>query len=159
MKVHSVIGDHYVEDEKSRLVRRDGHEESSARTLFLPLDSGVSGINPEIHLEQPSPGILIYRLSEGFNYLNADHVLETMVQDIHQRTRRTISTSFVRAGDCAWNEFTEPELIKERTSQSNRPLLKAIILDFSAVNTVDVTVSQQISSSLVAMLITICYII
>lgn len=144
VKVHSVIGDYYVEGEDAHLVRlKKGNENDAAtRTIFLPID-GADGTNPNIHPEQPYPGIFIYRFSEGFNYPNASHYLDQMVREIFQKTQKTNPDSFARPGDRPWNN-PGSRSSKEINTEDYRPVLKALILDFSAVNNVDVTSVQSL---------------
>lgn len=123
-------------------VQKNGqHTTIGTREVFLPFDKR-DGTNPNIHLDQPSPGILLYRFSEGFNYLNATGQLEQLLQDVYDKTRKTNPGEARRKGDYSWNEFTSPFSTQEQNAADNRPLLKAIILDFSGVSNVDVTVSR-----------------
>jgi sodium-independent sulfate anion transporter 11 len=104
-RVHSVIGDHLLDrtEEHSkefgdRPERRTPTEsEDSVRDVFLPIDHH-DGSNPEISLEDPYPGIFIYRFSEGFNYPNANHYLDELTDTIFKKTRRTNAHGFPRPG-------------------------------------------------------------
>lgn len=103
VKIHSVIGDHLLEDEgKQGGLTQDGSfgsndPDKSARNLFLPI-SHNDGSNPEVEVESPYPGIFIYRFSEGFNYPNANHYLDYMVATIFKETRRTNPHSYGKLG-------------------------------------------------------------
>lgn len=136
VKVHSVIGDHLVDE--------NGHEgrDKTERHVFLPLEHN-DGSNPEINVEAPYPGIFIYRFSEGFNYPNANHYLDNMVATIFKQTRRTNLDTYGKLGDRPWND---PGPRRGRTADhtSHLPTLKAIILDFSSVNNVDITSVQHL---------------
>ncbi|KAJ4396942.1 hypothetical protein N0V93_001164 [Gnomoniopsis smithogilvyi] len=123
-----------------------------SRNIFLPLDHH-DGSNPALALEQPYPGVFIYRFSEGFNYPNANYTLEFMVEEIFRQTRRTNLTSYPRPGDRPWNDPgpTKRQLKKAAAgdinldaSKEDLPTVKAIILDFSAVNYVDLTSVQAL---------------
>lgn len=123
-----------------------------SRNIFLPVDHH-DGSNPALDLAQPYPGIFIYRFSEGFNYPNANHTLEFMVAEIFRQTRRTNLTSYPRPGDRPWNDPgpTKRQLKKAAAGnisldagKENLPTVKAIILDFSAVNFVDLTSVQAL---------------
>jgi solute carrier family 26 (sodium-independent sulfate anion transporter), member 11 len=129
VKVHSVIGDQYMDD-------------AQKRDIFLPLDHN-DGSNPNVQPEQPYPGIFIYRFSEGFNYPNANHYTDYLVDYIFKHTRRTNPDSWPRPGDRPWNN-PGPRAGKPEPDNSHLPTLKAIILDFSAVNNVDVTSVQNL---------------
>jgi sodium-independent sulfate anion transporter 11 len=148
-KIHSVIGDHLLEpDEENKDVSGDkfrkspAEGEDSVRNVFLPIDH-QDGSNPQIELEDPYPGIFIYRFSEGFNYPNTNHYLDQLVHTIFQRTRRTNPASYGRPGDRPWND-PGPRRGKDADPSDKRPTLKAIILDFSSVNNVDLTSVQNL---------------
>ncbi|PYH96398.1 sulfate/bicarbonate/oxalate exchanger SAT-1 [Aspergillus ellipticus CBS 707.79] len=143
--IHSVVGDH--------LVQGDGkygpgsppdapYNDENRRSIFLPINH-TDGSNPEVEVEQPLPGIFIYRFSEGFNYPNANHYTDSLVQAIFRQTRRTNPFSYQRPGDRPWND-PAPRKGKAEESRSQRPILRAIILDFSSVNNVDVTSIQNL---------------
>jgi sodium-independent sulfate anion transporter 11 len=67
------------------------------REVFLPIDRR-DGSNPEIEIESPYPGVFIYRLSEGFNYLNASNYLNHLTRFIYKETRRTNPATYARLG-------------------------------------------------------------
>ena len=107
-KVHSVVGDHLLDptnDDKNELSprRKPMETEESVREVFLPIDH-LDGSNPSISLEDPYPGIFIYRFSEGFNYPNANHYLDQLTESIFKKTRRTNPSSYKRLGDRPWND-------------------------------------------------------
>lgn len=123
-----------------------------SRNIYLPIDHH-DGSNPALALEHPYPGVFIYRFSEGFNYPNANHTLEFMVAEIFKQTRRTNMTSYPRPGDRPWNDPgpTKRQLKKAAAGdisldagKEGLPTVKAIILDFSAVNFVDITSVQAL---------------
>ncbi|TKA78480.1 hypothetical protein B0A49_01470 [Cryomyces minteri] len=150
VKVHSVIGDHLLDNEKPKYgtmagARRLDHSDDpdkSARNIFLPIDH-QDGSNPQIELDTPFPGIFIYRFSEGYNYPNANHYLDYMVETIFRQTRRTNPDSYGKLGDRPWND-PGPRRGIEVDRNDDRPTLKAIILDFSSVNNVDITSVQHL---------------
>lgn len=146
-KIHSVVGDHLLdptdEDKRSPNARKSPLEnEDSVREVFLPIDHR-DGSNPSIQLLDPYPGIFIYRFSEGFNYPNANHYLDQLSETIFKKTRRTNPASFARLGDRPWND-PGPRRGKETEDAESRPTLKAIILDMSSVNNVDLTSVQNL---------------
>lgn len=136
VKVHSVIGDHVIDDDG----RQDG--EKNSRNIFLPIEHH-DGSNPEIVVEAPYPGIFIYRFSEGYNYPNANHYLDSMVAVVFKHTRRTDPNTYGKLGDRPWNN-PGPRRGRVEDYASHLPTLKAIILDFSSVNNVDITAVQHL---------------
>ncbi|KAH7086836.1 sulfate permease-like protein [Paraphoma chrysanthemicola] len=146
-KIHSVVGDHLIdrteEPKRDSSPRKTPQEnEDSVRNIFLPIDHH-DGSNPLIELEDPYPGIFIYRFSEGFNYPNANHYLDQLTETIFAKTRRTNPHSYNRLGDRPWND-PGPRRGKETEDANGRPTLKAIILDMSSVNNVDLTSIQNL---------------
>jgi sodium-independent sulfate anion transporter 11 len=146
VKVHSVVGDHLVDGEGkygslgNNLPSSD--EDGFHRSIFLPVNH-TDGSNPEVEVEEPHPGIFIYRFSEGFNYPNANHYTDLLVQTIFDKTRRTNPSTYSKPGDRPWNN-PGPRKGKSEPDRSHLPTLRAIILDFSSVNNVDVSSIQNL---------------
>ncbi|KAI5920047.1 sulfate permease [Camillea tinctor] len=146
VQVHSVLGDHVighdnrVHGEYGTFNPSEPGQSPPLRNVFLPIGHG-DGSNPEIDVASPYPGIFIYRFSEGFNYPSASHTLDYLAGHIFDNTRRTKLDSYKRPGDRPWND---PGMKKGDEEGSKLPTLKAIILDFSSVNNVDVTSVQQL---------------
>lgn len=152
VKVHSVLGDHVIGDDHHHVLGEyhtfNPPVSHPARNIFLPIGH-PDGSNPEIEVDNPYPGIFIYRFSEGFNYPNASHTLDYLTGYIFANTRRTNESHYERPGDRPWNDPGPSKLLRFRHKQtdqkkSNLPTLKAIILDFSSVNNVDITSVQQL---------------
>ncbi|KXX78741.1 Sulfate permease 2 [Madurella mycetomatis] len=157
IRVQSVLDDHFVGHDCQQVNQYgtfNGSQEARFRNVFLPI-THADGSNPEIELDNPYPGIFIYRFSEGFNYTNASHSLEYMTSYIFAHTRRTNLTQFERPGDRPWNDpGPPPRKLKAAAAAGidtgtvdvdvTLPTLKAIILDFSSVNHVDITSVQQL---------------
>lgn len=117
-------------------------ERDTQRPTFLPFNE-LEDNHPDIKLETPRPGVFIYRFSEGFNYPNAGHYLDPMVQTILKKTRRADAQGYVNKGDRPWND-PGPGRKETEMAASQLPPLRAIILDFSAINNVDVTSIQYL---------------
>ncbi|KAK3714668.1 hypothetical protein LTR37_007648 [Vermiconidia calcicola] len=145
VKVHSVIGDHLIESDGAHIVdssRPDNDPDASARNIFLPIGA-EDGSNPMIKPQHPYPGIFIYRFSEGYNYPNANHYTDYMLEVIFKETQRTNPNSWARPGDRPWNN-PGPRKGKEVNVDDHRPTLKAVILDMSSVNHLDLTSVQNL---------------
>ncbi|KAL1880458.1 hypothetical protein Plec18167_003862 [Paecilomyces lecythidis] len=146
VKIHSVVGDHLLDpDGKYGALGgnpRAQDTDTEYRNVFLPTDHR-DGSNPMVEPEQPHPGIFIYRFTEGFNYPNANHYTDYLVDTIFRTTRRTNLQSYPRPGDRPWND-PGPRRGKQEVDRSDLPTLKAVILDFSSVNNVDVTSIQNL---------------
>lgn len=143
VQVHSVVGDHVMDESHTRTPRKpDNDPERSTRNIFLPI-SHADGSNPTLDVDHPHPGVFIYRFSEGYNYPNANHYLDYMTEVIFKETQRTDPHTYGRLGDRPWND-PGPRRNAPLVSDSHKPTLKAIILDFSSVNNVDVTSVQHL---------------
>jgi solute carrier family 26 (sodium-independent sulfate anion transporter), member 11 len=82
-KVHSVVGDHIIgDDTKTGAFRENAASDMTRsvqlRSIYIPIDHN-NGSNPDIEVRSPYDGILIYRFSEGFNYPNANHYLDHLM--------------------------------------------------------------------------------
>lgn len=136
------------------------HEEDpdlSLRPGFLPVEH-QGGSNPQIAIDNPFPGVFVYSFAEGFNYPNASHYLNHLTEVIFKSTRRTDPSRLGKLGVCApsltliprntnksqdrpWNDAGKRH---ETNEEDSRPTLKAIVLDFSSVNNIDVTSVQAL---------------
>ncbi|CEI64825.1 Sulfate permease 2 [Fusarium venenatum] len=149
VKVHSVIGDHVIGDHHRKVVGKFETTENldiSARNVFLPLDHD-DGSNPEVEVGHPYPGIFIYRFSEGFNYPNANSSLDYLADFIQSNTQRSSPEAFERPGDRPWNNPGPRKSAKRPVhvdADSVLPMLKAVVMDFSSVNNVDITSIQRL---------------
>jgi sodium-independent sulfate anion transporter 11 len=114
--------------------------DTKPREAFLPIDHH-DGSNPQIEVESPYPGVLIYRFSEGFTYLNQQHYMDELVAHAQHIARPTKLDRFAKLGDRPWND-PGPRRGQQINLDDNRPVLRAIVLDFSSVNHVDVTSIQ-----------------
>ncbi|TGJ85058.1 hypothetical protein E0Z10_g3694 [Xylaria hypoxylon] len=145
VQVHSVVGDHVIGNDDRAAVeygtfKPEPTSNSLARNVFLPIDHR-DGSNPGVQLTSPYPGIFIYRFSELLNYPSASSTMEYLVEHIFANTRPTVLNAYGRRGDRPWND---PGPKKNEEQNTNLPVLKAIILDFSSVNNVDVTSTQML---------------
>lgn len=118
----------------------------SPRTVFLPLGH-EDGSNPVIKIDQPGSGIFIYCLSQDFNYTNANSYIDHLLTHITSHTRATTVSTATSNGDRPWNDphlsgFSSKKNPLNEEAEDLRPTLKAVILDFSAVNHVDLTSVQ-----------------
>lgn len=165
VKIHSVVGDHLLGGSTNESPRQSGDSPrvnsfpgdskrgptkkaskgsldlSSSRNVFLPLDH-KDGSNPGIEVISPYPGVFIYRFSEGFVYANAAHYTEYLVAHIFKTTRPTNPALMPEPGDRPWNDPGPKK--GSAIAADTRPTLKAIILDFSSVNNVDITSVQNL---------------
>ncbi|CBQ72830.1 probable Sulfate permease [Sporisorium reilianum SRZ2] len=135
------------------------------RDVFVPLDDKDGLRDPSIHVEPPPPGVLIYRFEEAFTYPNASHLADLLIDRVKETTRPGKPASSSKLGDRPWNDPgpPNPKLVKAfrsvtcrgrknlvddavlaGTAADTRPILRAMIFDFSSVSNVDTTSVQTL---------------
>ncbi|GJD04373.1 sulfate permease [Colletotrichum higginsianum] len=114
--------------------------EIPSREAYVPLAKD-DGTNPNIDVQSPYPGVFVYRFGEGFNYTNQAHYMDSLVAYVQKHARRTILDRYEKLGDRPWND-PGPRRGAKIDMDDNRPIVRAIILDCSAVNNIDVTSIQ-----------------
>ncbi|KAJ4301479.1 hypothetical protein N0V90_003571 [Kalmusia sp. IMI 367209] len=112
----------------------------STRAVFLPLH-GKAAHNPRVKVEPAYPGVFIYRFAESFNYINQAQHIDHLLTHIYTQTRRTVEDDGVPLKDRLWSD-PPPSTHKTDHDAPLKPLLRAVVLDFSTVNVVDVTSVQ-----------------
>lgn len=115
---------------------RDG--QCVSRDVFLPLKRKDAS-NPGVRVESPYPGVFVYCLNEGYNYTNQAHHMDTLSKHVTERTKPASEEHFHRDSDRLWND---PGPEPHTGDREAKPHLRAIVLDFAAVNHVDVTSVQ-----------------
>jgi solute carrier family 26 (sodium-independent sulfate anion transporter), member 11 len=104
-------------------------------------------LNPNIHVEDAPPGILIYRFEESFTFPNSSLINDRIVDYAKEKTRRGRAVHYKTLGDRPWNEgFVSRSMdkIRYQNEHDDRPLLRAVIYDFSAVSAIDTTSVQSL---------------
>ncbi|GKT82895.1 sulfate permease [Colletotrichum tofieldiae] len=145
VKIHSVVGDHVIGEDHRQVIGEYGTfnaSDNAARNVFLPIDHG-DGSNPEVTLDSPYPGIFIYRFSEGFNYPMLATPSNTLPNTFSHGLAGRI-WKLMGALVTALGTIPAKKAQAQMHEQESRPTLKAIILDFSSVNNVDLTSIQQL---------------
>ncbi|KAG9194820.1 hypothetical protein G6011_04855 [Alternaria panax] len=106
------------------------------RQVYMPYDT-TDNHNPNITVEPAYPGVFIYRFSENFNYINQAYHVDYLTSYITSHTRRTQTDDGIRACDRLWCDAPPTEKLIEESS--SLPVLRAVVLDFSTVNILDIT--------------------
>lgn len=111
---------------------------------FVPFDKSDLS-NPDLAISSPAPGVFVYRFSEGLNYINSARHLDALTIHIFKHTRRTEVDRFAKLGDRPWNDPGPRRGQVLNTEEIlARPTLRAVVLDFTAVNLLDVTSAQAL---------------
>ena len=121
------------------------HIEPKYRSTYVPLRR--KNMNPDIHVEDAPPGVLIYRFEESFTFPNASMINDRIVDYAKKKTRRGRATQYKKLGDRPWNEGFVPrsmDKILQMNENDNRPLLRAVVYDFGAVSNIDSTGVQSL---------------
>jgi len=126
-------------------VEQHGNSQSKIRSAYVPL--GRKNMNPYIHVEDPPPGVLIYRFEESFTYPNASIINDRIVDHAKAKTRSGRATQYNKLGDRPWNEGYVPRSmakIAHNNENDPRPLLRAVVYDFGGVSNIDSTGVQSL---------------
>jgi sodium-independent sulfate anion transporter 11 len=107
-------------------------KQGGAREVYVPLSPDGGVMNPYMKVEPPTPGVIVYRFEESFIYPNASFGNSALVDYVKAHTRRGKDMSNVKASDRPWNDpGPRPGQVAE--DDSAKPLLRAVVLDFSGV--------------------------
>lgn len=129
-----------------RIARPRGHflgrvrlsDGKSTRDIYIPVDRRT--VNPNVKVENPPPGIIVYRPTESFTYPNSSTQCDILVDEIKRVTKRGKANAFPTLGDRPWNDpGPRKGFSAEQIAADLRPILRAVVLDFSAVSTIDTT--------------------
>ncbi|OJT14139.1 hypothetical protein TRAPUB_9250 [Trametes pubescens] len=134
-----------------RLARPRGHflgrvtlhstAEATSRDVYIPLSPNKFLMNEHVKVYPPSPGVVVYRFEESFLYPNSSLVNDAIVDYAKAHTRRGRDMTGVKSGDRPWND---PGKNNEVEDNAEKPLLHAVVLDFSAVSHLDTTGVQAL---------------
>ncbi|OBZ75767.1 putative sulfate permease C3H7.02 [Grifola frondosa] len=114
--------------------------DSTSREVFVPLKPNGNVMNPHVKVYPPSPGVLVYRFEESLLYPNSSLANDAIVDYVKENTRRGKDMSNIRSGDRPWNDPGG----KSEVDNATKPLLHAVVLDFSAVSHIDTTGIQAL---------------
>ncbi|KAK7693191.1 hypothetical protein QCA50_002757 [Cerrena zonata] len=117
---------------------------TATRDVYVPLNPKASLMNADVKVLPPAPGVIVYRLEESLVYPNSSMVNSVLVDYVKEHTRRGIDMSTVSMGDRPWNDPGPKPGQDENEENLKKPLLKAIVLDFTAVSQIDTTGIQSL---------------
>ncbi|CAF3840261.1 unnamed protein product [Rotaria sordida] len=121
----------------------DNYVHLTTRNIYVPLDHS-DGSNPTIIPISPGNGIFIYRLNESFLYLNANHYIELMVEQIFRETRPGKTNPYDSLREQPWSVKMNRHPEKDQQKDDQHPCLHAVILDFSSLAHTDITALQNL---------------
>ena len=123
------------------------------RDVYVPVTpDGVR--NPLVVVEAPPPGVIIYRFDEAVLYPNASYYSDVILAYAKEHTRSGRNYEEVKSGDRPWNDpgpsrwKQEPAAADGQLTRGQveaaKPILRAIIFDFSGVSNIDTTSIQNL---------------
>lgn len=119
------------------------------RVVWVPLSR--RSINPEIKVFPPPDGVIVFRPSESFTYPNASRQVDKLFEEITIKTRRGKLKSYEKLGDRPWNDPGPRKTIEltpeELEAKDSRPILRAVVFDFTSVTSIDSTGVQYLVDS------------
>jgi sodium-independent sulfate anion transporter 11 len=74
-----------------------GETTNATREAYLPIKH-QDGSNPQVEIQEPYPGIFVYRFSEGFTYLNQAQYLDALTAHVQATARPTMLDRFEKIG-------------------------------------------------------------
>lgn len=116
-------------------------EGDTAREVFLPLKvetdepDNKDPETPKIDVQPPTPGVIVYRLQESILYPNCSFLNSALVDYVKAHTRRGKDMSGISLSDRPWNDPgpRRGHEAEEHARDVAKPLLRAIVIDFSTV--------------------------
>ena len=105
-------------------------KEQSSREVYIPIKPNKFLMNPHVKVYPPTPGVVVYRFEESFLYPNSSLVNDALVDYIKETTRRGIDMGEIKPSERAWNDSGKKT---QSEDDQNKPILQAVVLDFSAV--------------------------
>lgn len=137
-----------------------GHSQLQYHTKWLPLNNHYQReLNPDVVVQAPPPGVIVYRPSESWTYVNCSRQYDTIFDRVKELTRPGKLLKHVSKHDKMWNdpgEWEPPFLVKKLFKLGNkhdleggevideRPVLKILAMDWSQVTQIDSTGVQNL---------------
>ena len=106
--------------------------ESESREVYVPLNPSADVINPDLQVVPPAPGVILYRFEESYLYPNSSIINSALVDYAKETTRRGKDFTGISASQRPWND-PGPRKGTVVEDDSHKPLLRAVVLDFSGV--------------------------
>lgn len=115
-------------------LQSDPQESKGSREVFV--SSNPNGVvNPQVKVDTPLPGVVIYRFEESFLYPNSSLVDSAVVDYVKAHARRGQDMTHVKYSDRPRNDPGPGHFGAAAVQAENerKPTLHAIVLDFSGV--------------------------
>lgn len=131
-------------------------------TKWVPLDNDYGReYNSGIVVQPPPPGVIVYRPSESWTYINCSRQYDIIFDEVKRLTRRGVVLAHTKKSDRPWNDpgQWEPPLFLKKLfkrgkhleqelspelERDERPVLKILAMDWSQVTQIDATGVQNL---------------
>ena len=115
-----------------KVTLHENRNHSEVREVFVPLNERPGVISP-VKVVPPAPGVIVYRFEESVLYPNTSLLNDALVDYVKQNMRRGIDMSTISMSDRPWNDPGPKPGQDENAENLAKPVLHAIVLDFSGV--------------------------
>lgn len=128
-------------------------------TKWVPFDRYTRELNPEVFVAPPPPGVIVFRPSESWTYVNCSRQYDAIFDEVVRLTRRGRPQIVAKSSSRPWNdpgEWHPPKFLRKLFKSSSedlenravardeRPVLRVIAMDWSQVAQVDSTGLQTL---------------
>lgn len=127
------------------------HPQIKFHTRWVPILDQKMGINPNVFVQPPPPGVIVFRPGDSFVYPNSLRIVDMVSDEMKRTTRRGIQLSYKDAGLRPWNDpgplvpfWKRGKKHQHEEKVDTRPLLRIVHFDFSNVAQVDVSLIQAL---------------
>ncbi|CAE6378653.1 unnamed protein product [Rhizoctonia solani] len=115
------------------------------RDVYVPLSINGSLVNPRVKVEAPADGVIVYRLKESVIFPNSSSVNTALVNYAREHTKRGKDMTNVPLSEQPWNDPGPSRSAQvDETADAKKSVLRAVVLDFSAVAHIDTTGVQNL---------------
>lgn len=125
-------------------IHNDSLSSSGIRRQYKWVPLTLKSLNPKLKVLPPPPGVIVFRPNESFTYPNCSRQVDYLMDEVKRVTKSGRPKHGIKLGDRPWND-NGPRNIKDTGVVDERPLLRAIILDFSSVPYLDATGVQNLA--------------
>ncbi|KAI0721527.1 sulfate permease [Cerioporus squamosus] len=126
-----------------KVILRENRNPSEVREVFVPMKERPGVLSP-VKVTPPAPGIIVYRFEESVLYPNTSLLNDALVDYVKANLRRGIDMSTISMSDRPWNDPGPRPGHDENADNLAKPVLHAIVLDFSGVSHIDTTGVQSL---------------
>jgi len=100
--------DEYKKNLYETINQNEANESTSKLNYYnkwVPFDHAYTKeLNPDCHILAPPPGILVYRLSDSYTYLNCSRHFDILFDEVKKQTKRGKLIQHSKKSDRPWND-------------------------------------------------------